>query len=89
MVGARAQPLNTHARQERHETVKAGIRSRRSVRVLVVTNMYPSQARPALGGFVRDQVDALRAMPGLDVELFAFQPTGGWRRYARAWNELR
>jgi len=31
------------------------------MRVLVVTNMYPSGASPALGTFVRDQVDSLRA----------------------------
>ncbi len=30
------------------------------MRVLVVTNMYPTAERPALGPFVRDQVEALR-----------------------------
>src|SRR3954469_17762794 len=44
------------------------------MRVLVVTNLYPSKERPALGPFVRDQVEALRRRPGLDVELFAFPP---------------
>src|SRR3954467_15820907 len=42
------------------------------MRVLVVTNLYPSNQRPALGPFVRDQVEALRRRPDLDVELFAF-----------------
>ena len=47
------------------------------MRVLVVTSMYPSPSRPGLGGFVRDQVEALRAIDGLEVELFAFAPGGG------------
>jgi len=58
------------------------------MRALVVTNMYPSPARPALGSFVRDQVRALRDIEGLDVELHAFAP-GGVRGYARAARELR
>jgi glycosyltransferase involved in cell wall biosynthesis len=53
------------------------------MRVLVVTNMYPSAERPGRGTFVRDQVEALRELPGIDVELFAFTP-GGMRSYARA-----
>src|SRR3954466_10510549 len=44
------------------------------MRVLVVTNLYPSKERPALGPFVRDQVEALRRRRDLDVELFAFSP---------------
>jgi glycosyltransferase involved in cell wall biosynthesis len=44
------------------------------VRVLVVTNLYPSRERPALGPFVRDQVEALRRRSDLEVELFAFPP---------------
>ncbi len=44
----------------------------RPVDVLVVTNMYPTAERPALGPFVRDQVEALRRRGDLDVELFAF-----------------
>jgi len=57
------------------------------MRALVVTNMYPSPARPALGSFVRDQVQALRRIDGLDVQLHAFSP-GGPRSYARAGREL-
>lgn len=38
------------------------------LRVLVVTNMYPTAARPYFGIFVRRQVDALRRA-GIDVEL--------------------
>jgi len=57
------------------------------MRVLVVTNMYPTRERPALGPFVRDQVEALRRRPGLDVELFAFKP--GPRALVRAALTLR
>ncbi len=57
------------------------------MRALVVTNMYPSAARPALGRFVRDQVEALRALDDVEVELFAFPP--GLRSYPRAARELR
>jgi hypothetical protein len=55
------------------------------MRALVVTNMWPSPDNPALGSFVRDQVDALRELDGVDVEVFAFPPGG----YARAARELR
>lgn len=59
------------------------------MRVLIVTNMWPDDERPALGSFVRDQVDALRRIDGLEVELFAFSPTGGYRPYLQAARELR
>ena len=58
------------------------------MRALIVTNMYPSPGRPELGSFVRDQVEALRRIPEVEVELFAFDP-GGARAYARAATELR
>src|SRR5919205_1471328 len=57
------------------------------MRALVVTNMYPTPERPALGSFVRDQVEALRRRDDVDVELFAFPP--GLRSYPRAARELR
>jgi teichuronic acid biosynthesis glycosyltransferase TuaC len=53
------------------------------VRVLVVTNLYPTDRRPALGPFVRDQVEALRAFGDIDVELHSFDPPGGIRPYLR------
>ncbi len=59
------------------------------MRVLIVTNMWPSDERPALGGFVRDQVDALRRIDGLDVEVFAFTPTGGRQALRARARELR
>jgi len=57
------------------------------VRALVVTNMYPSRARPASGPFVRDQVEALRRRGDVEVELHAFGP--GPRALARAAVDLR
>jgi teichuronic acid biosynthesis glycosyltransferase TuaC len=58
------------------------------VRALVLTNMYPTPARPALGSFVRDQVDALRRIDGIEVEVFAFSP-GGSTAYLMATRNLR
>ena len=57
------------------------------MRALVVTNMYPSPERPALGGFVRDQVEALRRRGDVEVELFAFPP--GLASYPQAAVALR
>ncbi len=54
-----------------------------AVRALIVTNMYPTPLRPALGVFVRDQVEALRKLPDVDVEVFAFEP-GGYASAAAA-----
>jgi glycosyltransferase involved in cell wall biosynthesis len=58
------------------------------VRALIVTNMYPTPAQPALGSFVRDQVDALRRIDRLDIDVFSFAP-GGAHPYIRAASELR
>jgi glycosyltransferase involved in cell wall biosynthesis len=58
------------------------------VRALIVTNMYPSPDRPAHGSFVRDQVEALRRLGEVDVQLFTFT-SGGAAAYARAARGLR
>jgi glycosyltransferase involved in cell wall biosynthesis len=58
------------------------------MRALIVTNMYPTVGQPALGSFVRDQVDALRRIDGVDIEVFSFPP-GGVNAYVRAASELR
>jgi glycosyltransferase involved in cell wall biosynthesis len=58
------------------------------MRALVVTNMYPTPARPALGSFVRDQVEALRRIDGIEVTVFAFDP-GGTAAYLKAAKDLR
>jgi teichuronic acid biosynthesis glycosyltransferase TuaC len=58
------------------------------VRALVVTNMWPVPGRPELGSFVRDQVRALKRLPGLELELFSLAP-GGARAYLRGGPRLR
>jgi glycosyltransferase involved in cell wall biosynthesis len=58
------------------------------MRALVVSNMQPSARDPARGSFVRDQVDALRRLPDLEVELFVFESRGAGS-YARAARDLR
>jgi teichuronic acid biosynthesis glycosyltransferase TuaC len=57
------------------------------MRALVVTNMYPSPERPALGSFVRDQVQALQRLDDVQLDVFAFAP-GGYSAYTRASREL-
>src|SRR3954447_10673998 len=57
------------------------------MRVLVVTNLWPTPESPARGGFVRDQVEALQAIDGLDVEVFTFGI--GTREYLRAAAEAK
>src|SRR5215217_4984845 len=49
--------------------------------------MYPTPERPALGSFVRDQVEALRRRGDVEIELFSFPP--GLRSYPAAARELR
>jgi teichuronic acid biosynthesis glycosyltransferase TuaC len=57
------------------------------VRALVVSNMLPDTGHPERGRFVRDQVAALRGLPGLEVELYEFAP--GARSLFEAARELR
>jgi glycosyltransferase involved in cell wall biosynthesis len=58
------------------------------LRVLLVSNMYPTPERPAFGVFVADQVAALRATGEADVELFTWDAGGRPWRYALAGLEL-
>ena len=58
------------------------------MRVLLVTGMYPTPERPGLGGFVRDQVEALRAIGGVEIEVFVIE-AGGSARWVTAARELR
>jgi glycosyltransferase involved in cell wall biosynthesis len=53
------------------------------MRALVVTNMFPTPERPAFGRFVRDQVDALRRIGGLELEVHVISG-GSAGAYARA-----
>jgi glycosyltransferase involved in cell wall biosynthesis len=57
------------------------------VRVLVVTSLYPTAEHPERGRFVEDQVEALRRIDGVDLELFTFEPGGV--NYLTAARELR
>ena len=58
------------------------------VRALVVTNMWPSPERPAFGRFVYDQVRALQAIDGIEVEVEAIAG-GAALAYARSGLDLR
>lgn len=55
------------------------------VRALVITNMWPSEADPAFGAFVADQVAALRELPDVEIDVFHFGPGG----YLKAIRDLR
>ena len=57
------------------------------MRALVVSNMLAEEAHPERGRFVRDQVDALRALGECDVELYEFPP--GAPALAHAARDLR
>lgn len=58
------------------------------MRVLVVTNMYPNAREPALGTFVRDQVESLRAL-GVDMNVFFVDGKASRMNYLRAFGGLR
>ncbi|HEY2789718.1 MAG TPA: glycosyltransferase [Gaiellales bacterium] len=57
------------------------------LRVLVLTNMYPTTAEPHFGCFVRDQVDDMRRL-GAEVTVLAFDGRGHRSRYAGAARQL-
>jgi glycosyltransferase involved in cell wall biosynthesis len=57
------------------------------MRALVVSNMRPTPENPGRGIYVREQVAALRRIPGLDVDLFQFPP--GPAAFPAATLELR
>jgi glycosyltransferase involved in cell wall biosynthesis len=55
-------------------------RGDQGVRVLVLTNMYPTQAEPLFGCFVRDQVEDLRRL-GVTATVLAFDGRSHKSRY--------
>ena len=57
------------------------------MRALVVTNLWPSAAAPQRGVFVRDQVDALRRVADVEIDVFSFAP--GPRALLRALATVR
>lgn len=54
------------------------------MRALVVSNMAASPDAPGRGSFVRDQVTALRALGGVDLEIELMEFAPGGRHYAAA-----
>jgi glycosyltransferase involved in cell wall biosynthesis len=58
------------------------------MRVLIVTNMYPSRERPEFGVFVRDQLEAISKIDGVETELYAFDG-GGMKAYRKAIKPLK
>lgn len=59
------------------------------IEALVVTNMYPTQERPAFGSFVHDQVRVLQAEPDIQLELFAFTSANQSSTYIQAFRKLK
>jgi Glycosyl transferases group 1/Glycosyltransferase Family 4 len=58
------------------------------VKVLVVTNMYPTEEEPWSGVFVAEQVEDLRTL-GVDLSVFSFDGRADWKEYPRAARSLR
>jgi len=58
------------------------------MRVLVVTNMYPNPREPALGTFVRDQVESLRDL-GVDMDVLFIDGKASRWNYLRGFPQLR
>jgi teichuronic acid biosynthesis glycosyltransferase TuaC len=58
------------------------------LRLLVVTNMYPTAARPLLGTFVAEQVESLRAR-GIAVDVLFVDGPGSTWNYVRGPRDLR
>jgi glycosyltransferase involved in cell wall biosynthesis len=58
------------------------------VKILCITNMYPTEADPSRGSFVRDLVEDVRAL-GVEVEVLVFSGRRHKRAYADAGLELR
>ena len=62
--------------------------SERGIRMLVLTNMYPTPAEPDFGCFVKDQVDDLRRL-GVDATVLAFDGRSRRRQYMAVAPRLR
>lgn len=53
------------------------------MKVLTVTNMYPTSSEPWFGSFVKEQIDALRRL-AVSVDVFHFDGRRDWRAYGTA-----
>lgn len=58
------------------------------LRVLFVTNIWPTADEPWYGVFVRDQAEGLKEL-GVDLSVLSFDGRPDWRNYLRAGRELR
>jgi glycosyltransferase involved in cell wall biosynthesis len=58
------------------------------LRVLLLTNMYPTEEEPWYGCFVRDQVEDLRGL-GIEIRLLNFDGRGQTMNYFRAARQMR
>jgi glycosyltransferase involved in cell wall biosynthesis len=58
------------------------------VRILTVTNMYPTASEPWFGSFVKDQTEALRRL-GVSIDVFQFDGRRNWRAYGAAVRAVR
>jgi len=58
------------------------------VRVLTVTNMYPTPAAPLAGIFVAEQVESLRRR-GLTIDVLFVNGAAGWGEYLRGFGRVR
>jgi teichuronic acid biosynthesis glycosyltransferase TuaC len=58
------------------------------MRILAVTNMYPTPTEPWFGSFVKDQVEALRRL-GVRVDVLHFDGRPDWRAYGTAARAVR
>lgn len=57
------------------------------MRVLTVTNMYPNIREPALGTFVHDQIESIRAL-GVDVDVLFIDGKASRWNYLRGFGQL-
>jgi glycosyltransferase involved in cell wall biosynthesis len=67
---------------------KIGNPKSETLKVLVVTNMWPSDDDPSYGSFVQDQMESLRAV-GVDYDVFFINGRASRWNYARSIRELR
>jgi teichuronic acid biosynthesis glycosyltransferase TuaC len=86
MPSAFRQRLRISGRNQRVERDRRPEDAR--MRVLVVTNMYPSVEEPWLGCFVKEQIEDLRAL-GFEMHVLHFDGRRDWRNYIRAARDVR
>ena len=58
------------------------------MKVLVITNMYPTESRPIFGPFIKDQVESLRAA-GVEVDVLFVDGSTGKLNYLRGVMDMR